>query len=594
MLPMAAPPKKLRSSNLTHEQKRLICIHAKQNPTCTQAQLGQWAKDQFDLPTVPSQSSISHTLKRKSNFEHMRSEELASKRMRTVKFPELDTALADWFLYCQAKQIKIQGDEIKARAHAFFDLMGIQTAEPPQFSNGWLHSFQSRHGFSRSPNTQGGELDMITGRNDLLLAVEGVAPWDIYWMDETRLFYAMSPDRAPQNELTKPPPQRQLTAMLCTNADASDMLDPFFILPEPLEITEEVQVGFQYACNKKTWATATIFREWLLALDWKMHEENRQIVLLLDSFSSHQVKKMMLKNITIRFVAATSTGESYLDTLQTGIFTALKRRYRHLFLDHVLDNRDEGREDIYDVDPLHAVQWLVRCWRQLPKALVVETFACIGIPMQMAVMSDAQIEDSLDAQIVALLKRLKLKSPMKLNEFIYPAAEKVVDEELTDQDFVDCAIGAMLGTTVVESASEAPKKNARGPRPKKAGLAAMQANMKTIRRTGAQRFNSDSRLIDPSDVRGDTIPDDEWHTWASQQSPTADDVQALQTVLRLAGEMNCEPSTLLDLNRMLAEKLQGKLTTTTTTNPDTGKEEPLQTSGVCRFTFGASNKKVVI
>lgn len=40
---------KTRSTNLTHEQKRLICLFAKQNPTFTQAQLGKWAKEQFGL-----------------------------------------------------------------------------------------------------------------------------------------------------------------------------------------------------------------------------------------------------------------------------------------------------------------------------------------------------------------------------------------------------------------------------------------------------------------------------------------------------------------------------------------------------------------
>uniref|UniRef100_K3W7I4 HTH CENPB-type domain-containing protein n=1 Tax=Globisporangium ultimum (strain ATCC 200006 / CBS 805.95 / DAOM BR144) TaxID=431595 RepID=K3W7I4_GLOUD len=118
--PPAAAKPRLRSSNLTHEQKRLICIHAKQNPAITQTQLGQWAKARFALATTPSQSSISHTLKRKHNFEHMKSEELASKRMRSVKFPDLDIALANWFLYCQARQIKVQGDEIKAKAHLEF------------------------------------------------------------------------------------------------------------------------------------------------------------------------------------------------------------------------------------------------------------------------------------------------------------------------------------------------------------------------------------------------------------------------------------------------------------------------------------------
>lgn len=79
----------------------------------------------------------------------MKSEDWSSKRMRTVKHPELDTALANWFLYCQARQIRIQGDEIKAKAQTFFELMHVDSdTGGSQFSNGWLHSFQSRQVFT--------------------------------------------------------------------------------------------------------------------------------------------------------------------------------------------------------------------------------------------------------------------------------------------------------------------------------------------------------------------------------------------------------------------------------------------------------------
>ncbi|GAB9473231.1 Ars binding protein 1 [Globisporangium polare] len=645
---------RLRSSNLTHEQKRLICLHAKQNPTLTQAQLGQWAKMRFELASTPSQSSISHTLKRKHNFEHMKSEELASKRMRSVKFPELDAALANWFLHCQARQIKVQGDEIKAKAHLFFEMMGIHTADPPQFSNGWLHSFQSRHGFSRSPSTSssiGGDIPLITTRSELFAAIEGVAPWDLYWMDETRLLFTMSPDQdaATVDDINTSPPQaykKVITMALCTNSDGSDMLDPFFVCPGRLENPGSSNFAFQYAYNKNTWMSPTVFREWLLALDWKMHEEDRHIVLLLDIFSSHQVKKLTLKNVSVRFVASSSSlpppssssaaqlfaGDSLFSGVEKAIFTAVKRRYRHVFLDHVLDRRDERQTDIYDVEPLQALQWVIRCWRQVPKALIAQTFASIGIHSESAaaagdVVEVAQSEEKLDAQILALLKRLKLKSPMTLDDFLCPAAEHVGDDELTNQNFVDSALNAAVSVNVFGSGEDAPRRAPRGRvSSKKAeeqvfaattalrlarngvGPAAVSANQQQqwAARVQMSTIASESSLEQQQqhDSSGEAVAtttsattsaaamaDDEWHAWANSLriKSSNNDSQALQRVIRLATEMKCEPATLLDLNRMLLEVTQSQALALPPQNPP--REESMQQStGVCRFTF---NKHVV-
>ncbi|KAG3250885.1 hypothetical protein PI124_g4509 [Phytophthora idaei] len=99
--------RKPRSANLTHEQKRLICLHARQFPKTTQAQLGQWAKEQFNLNYVPSQAAMSYLLKKRAQFELVSGEGRDYKKMRTVKCPEVDAALANWFLYCQIPRSRI-------------------------------------------------------------------------------------------------------------------------------------------------------------------------------------------------------------------------------------------------------------------------------------------------------------------------------------------------------------------------------------------------------------------------------------------------------------------------------------------------------
>ncbi|KAJ0396300.1 hypothetical protein P43SY_007150 [Pythium insidiosum] len=630
MLEVAAPPPvavptpasmaktKTRSTNLTHEQKRLICLHAKQNPTLTQSQLGKWAKEQFGLSTVPSQSSISHTLKRRHSFEHMKSEDWSSKRMRTVKYPELDTALANWFLYCQARQIRIQGDEIKAKAQLFFELMKLNAAEPPQFSNGWLHSFQSRHGFSRSPGTHNADLELLTTRQEFVDATRGFAPWDIYWMDETRLEYSRIPDVPHLVD-----PSQQMTIVFCCNTDGSDLMDPFFICPNPLDLSSAetasdgapmgapltsagptsssstaVDYGFTYAYNKKVWMTPTIFREWLLAFDWKMHEENRNVVLILDSFSSHQVRKLTLKNVSVRFVGPTFIGgisDSYLGTVEHTVFSAVKRRYRKMFLEHALARQTAGSVDVLQVDAVQAIQWVLKCWRELPKKLVADAFTAVGI-INEEILEDGlmtESEESVSSQIVELLKQLKLSVPAELADFIYPVSERVVEEELQDQDFVDCSLDASLGTTVPGRHAEPPRKMARLARMKKvaAGDPSAQNAGALVARRLSQGYGG------PAGVTSAISDDEGWQAWADNHRFRSDEVLAVETTIRLASEMNCEPTTLLDLNRILTDLLQKRQTSDRATGlggqtADMNAADAKLPGGVCRFSFGGGSTTI--
>ncbi len=604
---------KTRSTNLTHEQKRLICLYAKQNPTYTQAQLGLWAKEQFGLASVPSQSSISHTLKRRHNFEHMKSEDWSSKRMRTVKYPDLDTALANWFLYCQSHQTRIQGDEIKQKAQSFFELMQLHTTDrdSPQFSNGWLHSFQSRHGFSRSPNTHNTEVEFLSTRAECIESVKGYAPWDVYWMDETRLHYGLHPDKAVMaEEQLESPLLQQLTMVLCANLDGSDLMDPFFISSSPLETLaapgqpNTAEYGFTYAHNKKIWMTPTIFREWILAFDWKMHEENRSVLLILDQFSSHQVKKMTLKNVSIRFVAVPNITESCLAPIGNTIVTALKRRYRQCQLDYLVKCQDEGDSNT-EIHPVQAIQWIIKCWRQLPKALSSMAFTKIGMlgdEEHVTELSSVDlVEDKLDNQIMNLVKRMKVKTPVTLSEFIYPFYEHVIDEDFTDQDFVDCALNASLSVTIPGFNSEPPRKLARIPRSKKTEFSIGTAPVSTYLNRGFSRGNGQARGTrggrfnpdDPMSGPSSAIAEEEWQAWAESHRYRIDELYAFETVIRLAAEMNAEPSTLADLSRMHRELVQNRqpgqpatLQSSTELGTSGITNDGKQSTGICRFNFG--------
>ncbi|EGZ04598.1 hypothetical protein PHYSODRAFT_536059, partial [Phytophthora sojae] len=114
----------------------------------SQKDLAQWTKHEFGLKKTPAQSTISGILRRQHEFINMSSLELGIKKRRVVQHPQLDSALANWVIQMTGRGQTVQGDLTKEKAKEFAKMLGIPESEQPEFSNGWLHSFQLRHNFS--------------------------------------------------------------------------------------------------------------------------------------------------------------------------------------------------------------------------------------------------------------------------------------------------------------------------------------------------------------------------------------------------------------------------------------------------------------
>ncbi|CAI5715494.1 unnamed protein product [Hyaloperonospora brassicae] len=610
---------KARSTNLTHEQKRLICLHARQFPKTTQAQLGQWAKDQFSLDYVPSQAAMSYMLKKRAQFELVSGEGRDYKKLRTVKCPEVDSALADWFLYCQVRRLRLPGDLVRHKARVFYELLAPQlpesiTSSPPQFSNGWMHSFMGRHGFSlgggkgSKGRTSQGSHDAADGKpkfapetlvistpDHIKAAIAGVLPENVYWLHETRLFYAMSPDRQvlPSNHH----PEKKMTMLLALNADGSDRLNPFFVGPHPLPTDSELDAEdrmYQFACNHKAWVPPTLLRSWLMALDWRMRVTNRQIVLIVDSMAAMCVQKAPLSNVTMHFVERNHAGELCVRALEMGIVAAVKRRYRHRLLDYALDRREEGQVDIYDIPLLKVVEWVAQCWQQIPRSRIMASFAHLGVNAAggpgAALVSEDRTDDKLDAQIQVLLKRLKLVSPMRLIEVVAPSSEKMFDENLTDADFADAALNASHGTVSMQLSSDDLTRHT-----------VMQEVLPGDPSDAPTPFDTAAAAAAPAQGYPGSSWDDTWLSWnASQRATTAataavrqpvSDVEAVQTTIRLATELNCDPAVLLELHRIQTEVASRDASAASPSAPVPATT--VRNAGICQFRFGAPTRRLV-
>ncbi|CAG8471622.1 5717_t:CDS:2 [Cetraspora pellucida] len=99
--------------SLTNDQHKKICIQKQNNLTMTQEELAKWAKEEFVLQ------------------------------------PQLDEALANWVLQCQARKIQLTGKLIHEKRCKLAEQIGLnpQDCNTPDFSVGWLLLFEQCYNF---------------------------------------------------------------------------------------------------------------------------------------------------------------------------------------------------------------------------------------------------------------------------------------------------------------------------------------------------------------------------------------------------------------------------------------------------------------
>jgi Tc5 transposase DNA-binding domain/Fission yeast centromere protein N-terminal domain len=172
---------------LTNEQKKQICDRAEACPLSSQEELAKWAQREFGLPKL-SQPTICKILKRRDDFETMTAKQLAAKRLRPVKYPLVEEAMATWVLQCQAKNIKLTHDLIKEKARRFANIFGVPSTGL-DFSNRWMQKFQRRYGFRKiktpgeAASADDAAIDAELPRLQALVA--SYHPRDVFNMDET-------------------------------------------------------------------------------------------------------------------------------------------------------------------------------------------------------------------------------------------------------------------------------------------------------------------------------------------------------------------------------------------------------------------------
>lgn len=73
----------------------------------------------------------------------------------------------------------------------------------------------------------------------------------------------------------------------------------------------------EHKATKNAWATAEVFRKWLPHLGRQVAYGNRNILLFLSHYSSHNHKKLALKHIQLMHLPLNTT--SYVHSLEQGV-----------------------------------------------------------------------------------------------------------------------------------------------------------------------------------------------------------------------------------------------------------------------------------
>ncbi|RLN89354.1 hypothetical protein BBJ28_00018212 [Nothophytophthora sp. Chile5] len=412
------PPaaKRQRRSNMTVEQKRRLCEKHRAEPKLTQTELCAWAKLEFNLVKAPSQGGVSLALRKEHLYKDSVGDQLGGgrKKIRTARHSHFDRVLANWALE-RLSQGVVTSSLIREGGRALALKMGIE--DTLRFSNGWIHSFRARHGFiKREVSTQSALVTSEASNglsedpNQLLppvstnLTLEQIRDLlveyetsDVYTVGEAGLFFRASPATLAKGEPDEE--EARLTVLLATNADASDLVEPYLIgdvaSPPGLE-----QRGFHYVGSSKARLTVFVFHQWLRNFNARMASSHRHVLVLLDTAPSHVVGFLDLSHV--RLVVLNPLLGARVQPMYCGILMAFKSKYRVKHLSRAANQLEAGFAEIYHVTQLQAMQWVAEAWQQIPSDVIKAAWKPLGISSTVGALDANHLKGALDKLLYRL------------------------------------------------------------------------------------------------------------------------------------------------------------------------------------------------
>lgn len=463
---------------LSELQKFQVVQHHLKYPHLKHEELAQFVARSFNLAV--SRSSISKLLKRKAKYQYGDdSKHSASvKRARKPKFQELEKALSAWFWKTE-KAAVISDDLVIQKAKEFAADPRLRVDAGMKFSQGWLEKFKKRHGIRGFYlHGEGGAVDesiVEEARKISKTLLSEYSLSDIYNMDETGLFYRMSPRRALATELRKgrKKQKERVTLALCSNASGSDKMAPLLIgkskNPRCFRGARVENLGIFYRSNKSAWMKGDVFEEWLKI--FSARARGRQVVLLLDNASSHHAPLGDLdfegglyvcrysERVLIVFLPPNLT--SAIQPMDQGIIAAFKAYYRSSFLKWNLRKLEDQEDENPRLNLLEAIHFVTRAWGKVEDKTIRNCFRHSGL-LGASQQADSRIECKRGAHgieksvldgLAESLDELKVEDCLSVAEFACPGEEQETEPVATNEEIIEEVLPQDAAERIVESSS---------------------------------------------------------------------------------------------------------------------------------------------
>ena len=337
------PKKGVKHVSIIRQQKIDLKKKSIADPNMTHEELKNWFNDKYKLSI--ERSTVSKIIKK--FIINNEEKNLNVKKNRKPKFPHLESALFEWVLRYENVATITDGILLE-KAKQFGQKMNIQDHNFT-YSSCWLGRFKARYNISlRNKEGESESADLTLINSELPRLKEKIKKYDlndVFNFDETALFYRLEPDKtlASRRVQGKKKNKERITIGLCTNATGKTKLKPIVIgryeKPRDFSKINIKNYGIIYKYNLKAWMTGIIFREWLLSLDEKMKKENRNILMIIDNASSHNINRLELKNIEVLFLPPNTT--SRIQPMDSGIIKSVKTHYKR-FLRYMINEFEKN------------------------------------------------------------------------------------------------------------------------------------------------------------------------------------------------------------------------------------------------------------
>ena len=416
---------------------------------------------------VLTKSSISESLS--DRFSHLDKDyepNPDSKRKHDSRWPDLEAALFDWSQQILRKKGTITNKLLKEMAKKlFYGLPQYQNMEPPGLQTAWIEKFKARYNISdHTRNPRSDVTDRLANENEFESLRDELKLFDyddIYSMDETALFWKMSPDdplvdggKSGSRKIGSKSVKAKITVILACNVTGSQKLPPWIIgkarKPRCLEQTgvymENLPIIWRY--NGEALMTAILFEEYVRWFDRQM--SGRNVCLLVDELSAHVAGKELLswdlpKSLAnIKLVLFPTNTPSVHQPLDQGIIRSWKAHYRTRWLAYMCNEYDTHGNPLGSTNVLKAVRWLTdawennvtpttirRCWNK--SGLLAPDSSPQDEAWKNCVYEDSQtFHDTMtriQEQIEHLARKRRIRSAMTVATFVSPPDETVDDDD---------------------------------------------------------------------------------------------------------------------------------------------------------------------